>query len=313
MLVSQRDRITPNDSTPKVDKSYSGVAILRRARLAQIRSVSRGITFLQKLPTTCAVIRAIRSWSIARAVLHFLLGYRRVFNSLAEAREVASSYLEASHESAANINRQIGHGGSARPSDYPVLFYLRHLVPGGLNLFDLGGNVGNLYYCYSKYLSFPHEFDWCVHDKQSTIELGRVLARKGGESRLRFTNDLKAINGAGILLVSGALHYFELPLPELLRELDEKPRHVFVNRTPMTTVKSVFTVQDAVDSLYACKTIHRQELVDGMSELNYEMVDGWSVPELSLHIPCYPEYSVSEYSGIYFRLNTAKREVDKTS
>jgi putative methyltransferase (TIGR04325 family) len=293
-------------------KSRTVVSRLRHLRLAQIRLVSRGITFLQKLPAIGTVIRAIRSWSITRAIFHLLVGYRRVFDSLAEATEVASSYLDASHESAANINRQIGHGRAARPSDYPVLFYLCRLIPGALTLFDLGGNVGNLYYCYSKYLTFPQEFDWCVHDKRSTIELGRSLASKEGETRLKFTDDLKAMNRVDILLVSGALHYFEPSLPELLRELDERPRHVFVNRTPMTTVRSVFTVQDAVDSLYACKTIHRQELIDGMSELDYEMVDAWSVPELSLAIPCHPEYSVAEYSGLYFRLNSAKHEVART-
>ena len=313
MLISQLRQITPGNSRPKMVKSCIVVARLRHLRLTQIRLASKGITLLQKSPTIGTVIRVIRAWSFTRVIFRLLVGYRRVFDSLAEATEVASSYLDASHESAANINRQIGHGRAARPSDYPVLFYLCRLVPGALTLFDLGGNVGNLYYCYSKYLTFPQEFDWCVHDKQSTIELGRSLARKGGETRLQFTDDLKAMNSVDILLVSARFHYFEPSLPEILRELDERPRHVFVNRTPMTTVKSVFTVQDAVDSLYACKTIHRQELVSGMNELGYELVDGWSVPELSVKIPFYPEYSVAEYSGLYFRLNATKHEVARSS
>jgi putative methyltransferase (TIGR04325 family) len=77
---------------------------------------------------------------------------------------------------------------------------------------------------------------------------------------------------------------------------------VLINRTPMTTLKGVVTVQDDRDSLFACKTILRRGLILGMEGLNYELVDQWSVPELSVHIPFYPEYSVREYSGLYFRL-----------
>ena len=137
------------------------------------------------------------------------------------------------------------------------------------------------------------------------------LARHEGpvELPIAFTNDIREINGHDILLVSGALHYCESPLPDLLAGLSERPRHVFVNRTPMTTIKSVVTVQDAMDSLYACKTVHRTELTDGMKELDYELIDSWPVPELSVHIPFYPEYSVPEYTGLYFRLKEANQHV----
>jgi hypothetical protein len=42
-----------------------------------------------------------------------------------------------------------------------------------------------------------------------------------------------------------------------------------------------------------------------LKALKYDLIDAWSVPELSLQIPFYPEYSVSEYSGLYFRLEQA--------
>jgi putative methyltransferase (TIGR04325 family) len=143
---------------------------------------------------------------------------------------------------------------------------------------------------------------------ERTLELGRQLARERGEKRLRFTDDLEALDGHDVLLVSGALHYVESPLPDVLRRLSRKPNHVFINRTPMTSVKSVVTVQDAGDSLFACKIIHRPELIAGMEKVGYLLVDQWSVPELSVHIPFYPEYSVSEYTGLYFQLACEARE-----
>jgi hypothetical protein len=65
----------------------------------------------------------------------------------------------------------------------------------------------------------------------------------------------------------------------------------------LTTVKSVVTIEDARDSLYACKTVCRRELVVGMGELGYELVDSWSLPELSVLIPFFPEYR-----GLCFRM-----------
>jgi putative methyltransferase (TIGR04325 family) len=242
-------------------------------------------------------------WRVSRKFFEHLVGYRRIFDSMTEARTVAARHLEESHDCLDNINRQISLSRSARPSDYPVLFYLDRLSPVASSLFDLGGNVGNLFYSYSKYLAFPGDFVWTVYDMERTLELGRQLAHERGEKRLRFTADLEGLDGHDVLLVSGALHYVESPLPDVLRRLSSKPSHVFINRTPMTNVRSVVTVQDAGDSLFACKIILRQELIAGMEKIGYVLVDQWSVPELSVHIPFYPEYSVSHYTGLYFQLS----------
>jgi putative methyltransferase (TIGR04325 family) len=261
------------------------------------------MTVLNRSPRLVALLRAARSWYLLRRIFDFLAGYRRVFRSMTEANTVAAHYLEASHECPANVARQIGHGLAARPSDYPVLFHLERILPEASTLFDLGGNVGNLFYCYSKYISFPDQLVWTVHDLAPTLQLGRQFALERGEPRLRFTDDLAVFAEHQVLLVSGALHYLEPSLPDLLRTYSGRPAHVIVNRAVVTTVKSVVTVQDSRDSLFACKTVCRRELVAGMGELGYDLVDSWSIPELSLHIPFYPEYSVAEYTGLYFRMH----------
>jgi len=281
---------------------------IRSARLKQIRRLHFFITFLHRSPRMVSLMRTARKWYVPRKIFEHLVGYRRIFDSLAEARVVAARHLDASHDCLDNINRQISLSRSARPSDYPVLFHLGRVWPGVSSLFDLGGNVGNLFYSYSKYLRFPQDFVWTVYDIERTLELGRQLARERGEQRLRFTDDLRALDGHDVLLVSGSLHYFESPLPDVLRRFASKPSHVVINRIPMTTVKSVVTVQDSGAALFPCKTILRQELISGMEDVGYTLVDQWSVPELSVHIPFYPEYSVSQYSGLYFRLGSADQD-----
>ncbi len=275
---------------------------LRRARLSQIRITARLLSVLHGSPRMVSIIRAARSLPFNRKVFDAIAGYRRVLPSMAEANAVATRYIEAGHGCLDNINRQIACGLATRPSDYPVLYHMDKLLPQATSLFDLGGNVGILFYCYSKYLDLPQHFIWLVYDITPTIEFGRKLAHERREHRLKFTDDLGAIRDHDVMLVSGSLHYLERSLPDVLRGLPKKPIHVIVNRAPMTNVKSVVTVQDADTYLVACKTILRRELIRGMEELGYDVVDHWSVPELWIRIPFYPEYSVPEYSGLYFRM-----------
>lgn len=255
-----------------------------------------------------SLMRVARRWDLTHKLCERLVGYRRLFDSMAEAKTIAARYVEASHDCIDNVNRQISLSRTARPSDYPVLFHLDRLTGSVSSLFDLGGNVGNLFYSYIKYLAIPEDFVWSVFDIEKTLEHGRRLARERGEHRLRFTNHLESLNDHEVLLVSGSLHYLESPLPDVLRRLANRPKHVIINRTPVTTVKSVVTVQDAGDSLFPCRTIFRAELVAGMEDVGYCLVDHWSVPELSVHIPFYPDYSVPEYTGLYFRLRTSWSE-----
>ncbi len=275
---------------------------LRSARLTQIRRLSALITVLHASPLIVSSIRFARSWAIPRKIFDSLAGYRRVFPSLSEARRVAAHYIKDSHGCSDEINRQMTQGLATRPSDYPVLFHLSKLMPEVKILFDLGGNAGNLFYCYAKYLKLPQDFVWLVHDLAPTVEFGRRLARERGECRLRFADELKAMDGTDVLLVSGSLHYLEPSLPEVVRDLSRKPKHVIINRTPISTVRSVVTVQDVGTYQAACRTILRRDLIAGMEEMHYELIDQWSVPELWVRIPFHPEYSVREYSGLYFRM-----------
>jgi len=238
-----------------------------------------------------------------------LVGYRRVFPSLTAAEAYAARFLSARHEHADSIATHQAFSGRARPSDYPALFYLQSILPDIKTVFDLGGNVGNVFYCYQNYISFSLDLIWTVFDIPAVIPLGLEEARRRNERRLRYADRLGEADAADLFLASGALHYFDVPLSDMLKGLPSRPKHLLINRTPVTNNADVVTVQDAGTYLAPCKLLSRKRLVEELNKLGYELVDSWLVYELGLQIPCYPDLSVPQYSGFYFKLKTLAQKI----
>jgi putative methyltransferase (TIGR04325 family) len=272
----------------------------RRVRLAQIRATSAWMRELTRLRPVAALVARVRKWPLARQAIDLAAGYNRVFPDLSSARAVAERYAERGHDSVENARILSDLMTTTRPSDYPVLLHLAGLPLAGLRVFDLGGTLGNLFFLYDRYLGFPSTLSWTVHDLPHNMERGRDLAWRRGESRLHFTDDLHGASGFDVLLVSGALHYFDFTLAEYVTELAQRPRHVLVNRTPLVDAPTAATVQHT-DVIVACRLLNRAELVAGMEKLGYQLIDSWRVLEFSIKLPYDPEYSVREYSGVYFR------------
>jgi len=229
-----------------------------------------------------------------------LLGYRRTFPSFAKAQASASHYIPASHEHPDEIRFHTSMSDAARESDYPVLFCLSRAEDDLHRVFDLGGNVGNLFYCYQQYLNFANDLVWMVYDLPSKKPIGEKLAAQRNEHRIRYVNAISAASGADLFIASGSLHYFEEPLDQMLSQLDELPRHVVVNRTPCSEGEDIITVQDNRSYLCPCKLPGRTKLIAGMQKLGYELRVSWPIHERKLWVPLHPEWSRSYYSGFYF-------------
>ena len=135
-----------------------------------------------------------------------------------------------------------------------------------------------------------------IHEKF----LPELLGRHRG-TRLQFSDDAHGAANHDVLLISGALHYFDFSLSEYLADLHERPRHVLVNRTPLVNAPDAATIQYTHGIMVACKLLNRADLIAGMSKLGYECADSWSAPEFSIKLPYDPGYWVKEYSGLYFR------------
>jgi putative methyltransferase (TIGR04325 family) len=300
-------------------------------RLWQIRRSASLFSLLNRVEATARILQAVRSVPLAPLILRKLMGYRFAFGSLSEARAIAARYSKVGDHSLAHARdhlsvpvvvspsdhkawrhwtleaASLSHSAVARSSDYAALFHLGRLAPSLSSVFDLGGNIGNLFYGFAKYLDFRPDLRWTVYELPEVLEIGQTLALERGENRLRFTRDLSEASGSDVFIASGSLHYFEQSLPEMIGSLQDSPKHVIVNRTPVTSSKPVATVQDGGDSLIGCQLIQREELMNHMCRLGYLLADSWTVPELSIEIPFYPEYSVRSYSGLYFRLDRGQR------
>jgi len=143
-----------------------------RLRIFQIRVLASLLTTLGHRAVGQRLITRMRSNRASRAVLDASLGFRRFF--------LLSPMLELVHRStfrpATNTRtRSASTLRSLTPcakSDYPVLFYLAPLVPALRSVFDLGGNVGNLFYSYQSKLSFPASLTWTVYDLPMKKPLG---------------------------------------------------------------------------------------------------------------------------------------------
>lgn len=235
-----------------------------------------------------------------------MVGFRRGFATREEAERCVAAYGFSEHEHPAAIRRHLALAEHARPSDYAVMFHLEQLLPGMKRLVDLGGNVGNLFYCYSKYLDFPADFQWVVAEIAPVAEAGAKLAKERNEGRLRFATDLMDVASQGrdadTLLVSGALHYFEKPLGEMLTEAGLAPAQVIVNRSPVLEAGTVIGIQDGGDYVTTARVLDRRALVASMEAAGYRLADEWEAAELNMRLPLRPQSSVESYSGFLFTL-----------
>ncbi len=285
-----------------IDGAAAAVAAaLREARIRQIRLTA---------DVTCRVARSeagrrlVEFMSVSRVLapaMQAALGYRRIFGSLQEAEQSLVAYGNGGHVHPANADWHVTFAEAPRPSDYAALFHLRPDVDQIGRVFDLGGNLGNLYYCYARYLSFRPDLQWWVCDLPEHVEKGAELARQRGVAALRFTGDFADADGADLMIASGSLHYFATPLPEMLRGLTRPPRYILINRTPLTDGPTAATVQDAGEYRVACMLYNREALIGGLMEAGYQMVDAWDARELSLQVPGDPAHTVDAYSGMFFR------------
>jgi putative methyltransferase (TIGR04325 family) len=186
--------------------------------------------------------------------------------------------------------------------DYPVLFWLRPLLAPGLTIFDFGGHVGVHFYGYQRYLSFPDDLRWVVCELPSLLVPGQKLARERAAVGLRFTANREEADGADVLLAAGVLQYVERPgLGEWLGSLARPPRHLLLNKLPLTGGTAFVTLQNGGPHFIAVHVFNREEFVTSITNRGYELVDSWEDRVHRCEVPFHPDLSVPSYSGLYFR------------
>jgi putative methyltransferase (TIGR04325 family) len=230
---------------------------------------------------------------------------RGVFGSFAEA--VASSPAEArvgyDHDEFGTIydDRLF----RVFPADYPVMFWLARIAMKDARVFDFGGHVGLAFYGFERYLGFTATTVWTLYDVPKVIEAAKALALQHPRPQLHFSTDLADLAGHDVFHASGALQYLEKPLAEQLVERNAFPRHLVINKLPLTDGPSFATLQNTFHAFNPYAVFNRAGFVAGLERLGYELVDSWTNPDFACAILDQPERSVSAYSGLYLRRRAA--------
>jgi putative methyltransferase (TIGR04325 family) len=247
------------------------------------------------------VVRRLSRFHSLRSLFIRASQYRWIYPSFDEAAQSVpnSRKIGFNHPEASDL--YLSHAEQLMPSDYPVLYWLHPIMDQCTSLFDFGGNIGMKYYVYESYLKYRKDFRWCVCDLPVITEAGARFARQKQDHRILFTNSFADSEGTDVLLASGSLQYVDVALSVLIAGLTRKPKHIFVNRTPLSENPDFVSLQDIGPVVCPYLIRNRAAFIESLQKLNYGLVDSWDVPSLTFYIPCFPEFSVLSYSGFYFR------------
>jgi len=187
------------------------------------------------------------------------------------------------------------------PGDYPILFWLSRLLPDALLVFELGGSIGLGYYSYRKYLLFPPQLRWIICEVPEAVRAGEEIARERNETQLAFTDQRQADGDPDIYATFGALHYIEEPFAEIIASLRARPRHILVNRVPLSEKTAFITLQNNGSWFSPYKVDNLSDFIGSIKSLGYELVDQWDM-DRGVSFLFGPGNTVPRYYGMYFRL-----------
>lgn len=257
-----------------------------------------------KLPTFAPLARRIydRFFERQRSGNH----YRGVYASHAEALQAVPAKLRSSYDNDDAASRYRERTRQLSVSDYPVLYWVSRLLDGGQrSVFDLGGHIGMAYYAYQRYRPFPPDVRWTVCDLPKAMAAGRSWAAAHDNAGcLAFAEDRRQADHQDVLLVLGALQYFDFDFPAWLASLAHPPRHVIISLTPMHATEDFYTLQNMG---FACVPYHvhsRPAFLQAMAGLGYRVVDDWCSEERECRIPFAHDHDVEGYSGFYLTRET---------
>jgi putative methyltransferase (TIGR04325 family) len=227
--------------------------------------------------------------------------FRGIYDSFSEAldRAPAGKLTGYDHEEVAFIDRP--NLDRLNSADYPVLFWLSRILPQAPAVFDLGGNLGVAYYAYRRHLEFPAKLHWTVCEVSETARAGRELAEEKGEKQLAFTDDRKAAPEADIFFTAGALQYIDEPVTAILAARPKRPRHVLIQRVPLSSEEPFITLQNNGAWIVPYKVENETTFIASVKALGYELVDHWRTAR-KLQVLMYPLSHEAIYQGMYFRL-----------
>lgn len=192
------------------------------------------------------------------------------------------------------------------PWDYPILFWLRTLLEEIDTLVDAGGHMGTKYRAFRHLLPPDATFSWVVYDVPAIVAAGRERATRDGLDRLSFIDRIEDAGAASTLLGSGLLQYLDIPLSSLIQRLPSPPRHLLLNKVAFRQGGPVVTLERAGRAYIPYQMRDEQAFLADLASIGYEVIDRWTIAELSHVIDTHPELGPSESAGFYLRRGGAR-------
>jgi putative methyltransferase (TIGR04325 family) len=221
-----------------------------------------------------------------------------VFPDFDSARQAIPPGLKVGFDDPESALRFVQDQFRVFPLDYPVMFWLKELLPDCRLLFDWGGNLGISYFAFRRYIRYPADLTWLVSDVPAVVAEGESSARGPGAPGLKFTSSLIELSRADVLLAAGTVQFIERPLDEL-RAQPALPPHLIFNKVPVYAQPSAVTLQNFGTGLAPNHLFNEAEFVGALTAMGYGLIDAWETG-LSCHIPFHPDHSIGTYKGFYF-------------
>ncbi len=183
------------------------------------------------------------------------------------------------------------------PWDYPVLFWLRTLLPDGGSVLDAGGHMG------TKYLAFrslmPLEaITWTVCDLPAIVRAARSAQAAGKlPVEIGFSDQPSQTSPADVLLASGLLQYLDTPLSAYVDALPARPDFLLLNKVALRDGPQVVTLEQIGPARVPYQIRSRQEFLREVGTMGYVVRDTWRIPELNHVIPSHPWLGSSASEG----------------
>ena len=263
-----------------------------------VRALRSVFGVLKNLPP----VRRVYSILVPDAMSDWQIG-AGLFQSFPAALNAVPPERKVGFDQPAMVNFCAGLTTRVFTSDYAIAFWLRSLLAQSSTLFELGGNTGITYYALERLLQYPASLRWLICDLPLILQRGRELAAQRQARHLAFTASYADADGCDLLLTAGTLQYLATDLAAILAPLQRKPRHLLINRVPLSDGDPYVTLQDLGPVICVYRVFARRPFIASLLQLGYRLVDQWECPENACRVRYHPATMVTPYSGLYLELN----------
>ncbi|MCF3935161.1 methyltransferase, TIGR04325 family [Acuticoccus sp. M5D2P5] len=186
--------------------------------------------------------------------------------------------------------------------DYPVLFWLDRLGDSVTDILDVGGHMGTKFRAFDPHLDVRSRYRWTIVETPAICAAGRRRAEADGlAGALAFIDDPAKAPAADLLLASGVFQYIDASFGDLVARLERPPAHILLNKVATRTGPTVVTLEriGAAHVPYQIRSLG--PFLDDAAAAGYEVVDEWTIPDLSHRVRSHPELGRSVSRGFYLR------------